>query len=152
MPIPHAAHRLTIAAVLSVLAGAACAPRATRATTALFADEKLQPDSVIVRVASRFDRPLTIFVVRDYVQTRLGDVAADGEARFALPAADVVPGGFALAVTPPASKETMRTIQLAPKRGQIVRFEIEPRLVESRALIRWPPRCETCADPMRPPR
>ena len=131
--------------------GGACAPALTRESEALVAGEVLHPDSVVIRVANRSPGALTVRLLRDGIESPLGEVAAGGEARYPMRAGDITPAQVAFAVTPPASNESLRTAPFAVQPGQIVWFEIAPRLVDSRVLIRWPRRCETCADPLRSP-
>jgi hypothetical protein len=151
LSVPFSVARHTTCGLLLAACGACASSPGSRAIRAAAAGEALQPDSVIVRVANHFPHALTVYLVRTDGQTSLGEVAAGGEARYPILAANVVPTGVAFAVTPPASNESMRTAHVAVQPGQIVRFEIAPRLIDSRVIVRWPPRCETCADPLHPP-
>jgi hypothetical protein len=139
---PPAARTLSIALLiaLSIVMCAACAPK--RAPKSVFDTEAVNPDSVIVRVVSQYDGRVAVYAERDSgtvrFSTLLGEVAARGEGRFPLRAADVTRQRMTLAATPVGGRAHVQSVPVRVQRGQVVLFTITPDLVGSQLRVRWP--------------
>ena len=95
-------------------------------------------DSVLVRVASQYPGAVTVALVREHVQTTLGEVSAAGVGRFPLPASAVTGAGLELVATPVAGHETVHTLPFRMHSGQVAWLEVSPTLAGSRVLVKWP--------------
>ncbi len=129
----HPIRRSFIAALLLSTAACSTTPRPAQQ---LPPERGVRTDSVVVRVANRDPRPLALAVAREGVQTALGEVGANADARFAVPAA--VAAGAPIALVATASRETVRTAPFSVRAGQVIWYDIAPGLVGSRARVRWP--------------
>ena len=127
---------LTSLAVALVALAAACASHTRAATQPATPPERLNPDSVIVRVANHDDRALVVSLLRGTVEMRLGDVSAGTDGRFAVASRNV--GGGPLTLLAITSRANVRTVPFRARAGQVIWFDVAPGLVGSRARVRWP--------------
>src|SRR4051812_45222862 len=114
---PPASRTLSIALLIavSIVMCAACAACASkRAPTSVFDTEPVNPDSVVVRVVSQYVGRVAVYLEHDSgtvrFSTLLGEVAAGGEGRYPLRAADVTRQRMTLAAAPVGGRARVQSV------------------------------------------
>lgn len=129
-------HRILPWSALALTCACASSRSAAPATAAPAASERLNPDSVVVRITNRDDHALVVSLYRDAAETRLGSVSAGARERFAVSARKAA--GTRVAIFAATSHANVRTVPFRVRGGQVVWLDVSPGLVGSRARVRWP--------------
>jgi hypothetical protein len=136
-------HRSLLLALCATSAlGIACATptHATLASRAIIASERSRPDSVVVRVVNKADRPVAVYRTGKGTRASLGRVKAGGEGRFALRAADVSGKTMTLSAAPVGTRLGVESKPFRVARGEVAVFTITPQLGGSQVYVDRPSR------------